>query len=282
MMKLLLQTRGLLPLICLFFFSITYAQCPDGSADYSWQGAGSGSQSVLTAGDTSASWTVVGCSKNVEIDFTFYNPDNVWDDVRTESNGAYGAGYMTFYMDNIANGASPNTAYSPGDEIIASWSFDTEIVLNDFLITDIDASDLNDAPAGHSSFQDRIIVELYNNGTPVSVYYVEADAAVSNYTISGDTITANWTSGVDNNSNPLDDEGTVYANSVDPIDSIVVRYIAGPDEAYPAQQAIAFGGITMCCYVPDMDGDGVTDIRDIDDDNDGIPDVQEICGDTAT
>ncbi len=281
-MKLLLQIRGLLLLICFFSLSITYAQCPDGSAYYSWQGAGTGSQSVLSAGDDSASWTVVGCFKNVEIDFKILDPDNVWDDVRTESNGSYGSGYMTFYMDNYANGAAPNLAYAPGDEMVASWSFDTEIILSDFLITDIDASDQNDAPTGHSSFQDRIIVELYNNGASVGVSYVEADAAVSDYTISGDTITANWASGVDNNSNPLDDEGTVYANSNGPIDSIVVRYIAGPDEAYPAQQAIAFGGITMCCYVPDMDGDGVSDIRDIDDDNDGIPDVQEICGDTAT
>jgi hypothetical protein len=280
MKKLLLQ--GVLPLISLLIVPLAYGQCPDGSADYSWQGAGAGSQSVLTAGDTAAQWTVTGCSKNVIINFDIEDPDGVWDDVRTESNGSYGAGYMTFYMDNIANGVSPNTAYSPGDEMIAIWSFDTEIILSDFLITDIDASDLNDAPAGHSSFQDRIIVELYNNGSPVAVNFVEANSAASNYTISGDTVTAVWTAYNDNNVNPLDAAGTVYANSVGSIDSLVVRYVAGPEEAYPAQQAIAFGGITLCCYVPDMDGDGVTDIRDIDDDNDGIPDVQEICGDTAT
>ena len=280
MMKLLLPVG----LCALFFlcFSVTHAQCPDGSADYSWQGASAGSQSVLTAGTSSTSWSVTGCSKNIDINFEIQNPDAVWDTLRTQSNGSYGAGYMTFYMDNIANGAAPNTAYNLGDEMIAIWSFSENITLQDFLITDIDASDNNDAPAGHSSFQDRIIVELYNDGVAVGVTFVEANAALSNYTISGDTITANWTANTDNNINPLDDEGTVYANSNAPIDSLVVRYVAGPDELYPAQQAIAFSGFTMCCFVPDFDGDGVTDIRDIDDDNDGIPDVQEICGDTAT
>ncbi|PCJ65651.1 MAG: hypothetical protein COA58_09605 [Bacteroidetes bacterium] len=280
MMKLLRP----LGLCALFFlcFSVTLAQCPDGSADYSWQGASAGSQSVLTPGTNSTSWSVTGCSKNIDIGFQILNPDGVWDTVRTQSNGSYGAGYMTFYMDNIANGAAPNTAYSPGDEMVAIWTFSQEITLRNFLITDIDASDVNDAPAGSRSFQDRIVVEVYNNGVSIGVTFVEANSSVSNYVISGNQITANWNSGNDDNIDPLDDEGTVYANSDAPIDSLVVRYVAGPDEAYPAQQAIAFSGFTMCCYVPDFDGDGVTDIRDIDDDNDGIPDVQEICGDTAT
>lgn len=279
MMKLL--RSGLLTL-CFLCFSMTYAQCPDGAADYSWQGAAGGSQSVLSPGANSTSWSVVGCSKNIEINFSILNPDNVWDTVRTLSNGGYGAGYMTFYMDNVANGVAPNTAYAPGDEMVAVWTFDQDITLQNFLITDIDASDLNDAPSGSSSFQDVVIVELFNDGVKVGITYVEANSALSNYVISGDTVTANWTAGTNNNINPLDDEGTVYANSNAPIDSLVVHYVAGPDELYPAQQAIAFSGFTMCCYVPDFDGDGVSDIRDIDDDNDGIPDVQEICGDTAT
>lgn len=280
MMK-LLQPLGLCALFFLCF-TVGYAQCPDGSADYSWQGASAGSQSVLSTGTSSTSWSVAGCSKNIDIDFQILNTDGVWDATRSQSNGLDGAGDLTFYMDNIANGAAPNTPYSPGDEVLAVWSFSEPITLRDFMITDIDASDQNDAPAGNSSFQDRVVVEVYNNGIPVSLTIVEANAALSNYVISGNTITANWVAGGNNNINPLDDEGTVYVNSNAAIDSLVVRYVAGPDELYPAQQAIAFSGFTMCCFVPDFDGDGVTDIRDIDDDNDGIPDVQEICGDTAT
>ncbi|WP_341225656.1 SprB repeat-containing protein, partial [uncultured Arcticibacterium sp.] len=244
------------------------AQCTVGSTSITWQGASSGSQTVIptsgSAGGPPSAVTdqVAGCTSSQSVnpfDFktTISDPDGVYDARRSGTSGIYGSGMFSLTLDNFDNGcggssgngncsSSNNAAYSPGDEVVVTFDFEYPVLISELLIVDIDQSDFSNPPAGQSSFQDRVTLSAIGadgGNAPLNLSMVTNGTV----TISGQTATANWQTGVDNGVAPTDGRGQLRVSSSTAVKSLTLRYIAGPNDPNPAQQAIAITNFNVCC-----------------------------------
>ena len=231
-----------------------------GYAYFTWDNATSGSQTVIsTSGSAGAppdtiTDQITGCPSNgsipsfdVDIILTEVT-GNVYDRMRSGTDGPYGQPYFTFYMDNYDNGVSPNTPYSPGDAIQMKINFEHALQIRGLVISDLDASNASPAPGGSSAFQDEVEIiglGLANDTVPVTVELMKSGTL----TLNGQTATAGWTSGVSNDIHPDSLRGSIHVTSASPLSSLIIIYRAGPQESNPAQQGVRLGPIDLLCPV---------------------------------
>ncbi len=267
--------KKLLPLIALLLFlgnQLVKAQCVAGTSIISWQTATSGSATIVPggapAGGPPATITdgAIGCAAAFNFTINIADPNNVYDKIRSGTSGTsigtYGTPYYTIYMDNLDGGCgagafvnppggctnAQNAPYAAGSKIVITFTFDKPVIMNNFRIDDIDASDVGNPPGGSSSFQDKVVFSATDvNGTNVPITLTVG--AAGRVTIAGQTATAVWAAGVNNNVSPDDLLGQVTAKSTVAIKSFTMEYVAGPNEPNPAQQAIRLGAFTICCPV---------------------------------
>jgi Secretion system C-terminal sorting domain len=248
------------------------AQCTSGSSIISWQTATTGSATIVSggapAGGPPATITdgAIGCSAAFNFTINVSDPNNVYDKIRSSTSGTtigtYGTPFYTIYMDNMDGGCgtgaftnpaggctnAQNLPYTPGNKIGITFTFEKPVIMSNFRIDDIDASDVGNPPAGSSSFQDKVVfsaTDVNGNNVPITLTV----GAAGRVTISGQTATAFWAAGVNYNVSPDDLLGQVTAKTTTAIKSFTMEYIAGPNEPNPAQQAIRLGQFTICCPI---------------------------------
>jgi hypothetical protein len=264
-MKHLLSLLGLIAIV-----QYAQAQCAAGTTLVTWQGASTGTQTVVpsfsTAGGPPAAIndTSVGCTTNNIFTLSISDPNSVYDRIRSGTSGTslgtYGTPFYTITMDNLDGGCgsgalvnptggctgTQNAAYAAGNKIIITFTFQQPVLMSGFRIDDIDASDISQPPAGSSSFQDQVVFSaLSATGANVPIALSVGASGIVN--ISGQTATAIWAAGVNNNVSPDDARGQVTASTSAPIKSFTMEYVAGPNETNPAQQAIRLGQFNVCC-----------------------------------
>ncbi|MEO1625241.1 MAG: hypothetical protein AAFV25_08780 [Bacteroidota bacterium] len=269
------QTR-LLCILLLFCSTLgswnANAQCSYGTAAFSWNGSGSGSQTTWTnpAAGSELTETVGGClSTAPRIRAVITDANGIYDATQSGTSGIYGGGYLTIKLDGNGSAAGEAT-YSSGDQVQFTVALSQPTIVSNWRIDDID----EDAA---TPFQDVVRVDAFLNGAAVSVTLNDGGSSTIN--VVGNTATAVIGTG---NFNPWDATSQVTASTNSVVDSLVLTYTAGPGYAVPLQQAIRVGGLTFCCAAPpDNDKDGIADVDDLDDDNDGIPDEEEACPTTA-
>ena len=222
------------------------AQCPAGTgpASFEWSTSPGSGNEWSTADDTDGDarvYTVTyvdayGNPNSVDITVTLQDPDAMnfddnfvcpgapsCDDVaagfQTETNGAYGAGFLTVGM------ASTSASQSVGFD----FTFSKPVTLSNFEVSDIDDVGFNFQPTIEpwDSFQDEVSFSASNGGTNVPVTLVGG----SNMTIVGQTATAIVVPGVNGNLAPGDAAGTVTASTTQPFDTFSFSYANGPDDA---------------------------------------------------
>jgi hypothetical protein len=268
MKKILLLTT----LVFLFANKPVKAQCVSGTSIISWQTATSGSATIVPggapAGGPPATITdaAVGCGTAFNFTINIADPNNVYDKIRSSTSGTtlgtYGTPYFTIVMDNLDGGCGAglytnplggctniqNAPYAAGNKIVITFNFDKPVIMNNFRIDDIDAADNSNPPAGSSSFQDKVVFSATDvNGSNVPITLTIGSPG--RVTIAGQTATAVWAAGVNNNISPDDLLGQVTAKTTVAIKSFTMEYVAGPNEINPAQQAIRLGAFTICCPV---------------------------------
>lgn len=243
--------------LLLFCAPFVSGQCEEGTIAFSWDGAASGSR---TQWDAYSTKTVVlsGCATypepTVTMEFTDFN-----EVVDGDGSGTDGSGYFEMRID----------ASEANQEGNVKFSFGTGVILNNFRIDDIDEADRGI----RAYFQDEISVlarDAEGNTIPLTLSYVgaEADAA---YTIYGQTALADR--GLTTTNIPSNDpRGQVYVSSDGVvINSLEIVHKSGSNYTTynPTPQSIFLGGFDVCCAPSqDLDGDGVA--NDLDYDNDGI------------
>ncbi|MCP9762000.1 hypothetical protein EGI31_03470, partial [Lacihabitans soyangensis] len=240
-----------------------FAQCTVGTTQVTWEAAASGSQTIIptvgTAGGPPAAVTdaVPGCTNVNSINpFNFTTTitevvGNVYDRIRSGTNGLYGQPYLTVVIDNFDGGCTTcdnttNAPYANGSRIDIRLNFQYPVLLNNLRIDDIDAADIARAPTGQSSFQDVVTVSALSiTGTNVPLNLSLGASGFVN--LSGQTATAIWTSGVNNNLSENDPAGQLTVSSSQAVTSVTISFIAGSSAISPAQQAIRIGTIDVCC-----------------------------------
>ncbi|RBP51021.1 SdrD B-like domain-containing protein [Arenicella xantha] len=277
---------GLLATIGIFLLFPTsgYAQtCPANSspATFSWStGVGTGNEWLDTNNTDGASqnYTVnytdgLGNPQSVVVTATLIDPDgrnfdsnftcpaNVIAaggscdidpppglDITTETNGAFGTGFLTVGM------ASSDSTDVVGFE----FSFSEPGYVVDYQVADIDDVGYN-APSNTlpvSSFQDVVQVNASLSGSNVPITISNAG---SNVTVVGQTSSANYVTGVSGGVATTDPAGQITISAPNLIDSLSVSYSNGPDDAAaeasggePAPHgesdghAIRLAGFTFC------------------------------------
>ncbi|WP_304233702.1 hypothetical protein [Jiulongibacter sediminis] len=288
-----LHNTFLLTLLGLFLtlFSIdTSAQCVIGSnnADnkHTWQNAGEGPETVINSFGTpggppsTISDFMTVCTPEgsvINVPFTIQISEvngNVYDRMRSSTNGGYGQPYFTLFMDNFDGGcttcdASNNAAYAPGSRIDVLYTFTYPVIISNLEVSDIDGSDTSNPPAGSSSFQDRVTfsaTNASNANAPLNVV-VGKPGLITLSGTNNQTATSNWGAGQNYNIEPDSLQGAVFVSSTQAIKTLRISYIAGPNEPNPAQQAIRIGEIeNVCCpTLPIVSGNIFDDCDGLDD-----------------
>ncbi len=242
-------------------FELAFLCVPKSTLGYTyltWDGASTGSQTSIQPSSSAASAfspatdQLTGCpssgsSSSFDVDFSFDETvGSVFDAMRSGTYGAYGSPYFTMYMDNYDNGASPNSAYNPGDEIQMRFDFEHPLQIVSLVIGDVDADDASNPPSGSSSFQDKVVVKalgLSNDTVDVDIAIMKSGRLNQN----GQEILSTWTNGANTNIAPDSLRASIHISTESPIKSLIIRYIAGPDDPNPAQQAIRLSAITCGC-----------------------------------
>ena len=169
-------------------------------------------------------------------------------DINTETNGIYGPGFLTMGM------ASAQSS----DVVGIQFSFSEPGFVSGMQVADIDDVGYNalNNVIPVSSFQDSITVSaaLGASSVPVTISGVG-----SNVTVTGQTASANYVTGVGGNVAPTDPAGQATLSASTLIDSFSLTYANGPDDAaaeagagQPAPHgesdghAIRLGGFTFC------------------------------------
>ncbi|HLO46240.1 MAG TPA: hypothetical protein VK175_17995, partial [Leadbetterella sp.] len=253
-----------------------YSQCTYGNTNITWQAAASGSQTIIptasAAGGPPAAVidAVPGCTNTNSINpFNFTTTitevvGTVYDAIRSGTNGLYGQPYLTVTLDNFDGGCTTcnsgnNAAYANGSRVDIRFDFQYPVLLNGLRVDDVDAADASRAPTGSSSFQDVITFSatgLSGANVPLNL----ALGATGRVTISGQTATANWASGVNNNVSENDPLGQVTITSTMAVKSLLISFIAGPSAISAAQQAIRISNFNLCCpVVVDLSGNVFND-----------------------
>jgi hypothetical protein len=268
-MKKQLQLVALLLVLC---NQLVKSQCAAGSSIITWQTATTGSATIVPggapAGGPPATITdaAVGCGTAFNFSINIADPNNVYDKIRSSTSGTtlgtYGTPYFTIVMDNIDGGCgaglytnpsggctnTQNAPYTAGNKIVVTFTFDKPVVMSNFRIDDIDASDIGNPPLGSSSFQDKVVFSATDvNGSNVPIALTVGSPGRVN--IVGQTATAVWGAGLNYNVSPDDLLGQVTAKTTTAIKSFTMEYVAGPNDLNPAQQAIRLGQFTICCPV---------------------------------
>ncbi len=267
--------KKLLPVFTLLLLlgtQLVKAQCVAGTSIITWQTALTGSATIVPGGapaggpPSTITDATVGCGTAFNFTINIADPNNVYDKIRSSTSGVtlgtYGTPYFTIVMDNIDGGCGAglftnpaggctnvqNAPYAAGNKIVVTFTFDKPVVMNNFRIDDIDASDIGNPPLGSSSFQDKVVFSATDvNGSNVPIALTVG--APGRVNIVGQTATALWAAGVNYNVSPDDLLGQVTAKTITAIKSFTMEYIAGPNELNPAQQAIRLGQFTICCPV---------------------------------
>ncbi len=167
--------------------------------------------------------------------------DDVGLGMQTETNGIYGADFLTIGM------ASASSTQSVGFDL----SFSKPVTMDSFTVGDIDDIGFNSQPAAEpgDSFQDRVSLAASDGGAnvPVSI------AAGSNMTLSGQTATAIVVPGVNGDLTPDNPAGTLTASTSQVFDTFSLVYQNGPqdaiDEGGPGVSnghAIRISGFDLC------------------------------------
>jgi uncharacterized repeat protein (TIGR01451 family) len=168
--------------------------------------------------------------------------------INTETNGIYGAGFLTVGM------ASQQASDTVGFE----FSFSEPGFVSGFQIADVDDQGYNatNNTVPVSSFQDTIVANASLSGSNVPV---TISGAGSNITVSGQTASANYVVAAAGNVAPTDAAGQLTLSAGSLVDTFVVTYANGPDDATaeanggePAPHgesdghAIRLSGFTFC------------------------------------
>ena len=223
----------------------TAASCTD-PIEFTWEGAGRGNQAVWPAGATNFSSMV----DNIMVTVNVADPNDVYNKIDSKSNGVYGPGYITLYMDNDDGGGTPattgapNNPYNSGDKIVVQYSFSVPVDIDDWRIDDIDASDISNPPDGASSFQDQIQLLASRGGVNI-VLSTRKDAG-SLVNLSGQNAISPWIAGTNLNVSPDHIDGQAFWSTSSYVDFLQVEYIAGASELNPAQQAVRMPGFLFC------------------------------------
>ena len=276
------------------------ASCPPNTTavPFTWQGAGNGNQAVWAGGDNgyTQAYTVGTGATQVQMTMAMVDPLNRNADanhrfttapyaglnlfsslsgIYTKSNGAYGAGWLTFGIGTI----------SSGEGSTLNLSFNRPVVIRDFVVGDIDFSGysttVNNEP--EQSYQDQ--VEVRTKRGSADIPFTVSPLSPGATTTTGQTVSANYKVGVKGDLNPADPLGAVAINTSDPVNSFAVSYTNGAADAageagrnnkpyVPAGttgmsdgQAIRISGFTICVgnvsvgdtVFKDVDGDGTQD-----------------------
>lgn len=254
--------------------------CLAGTNIITWQGATSGSRTVVpsftTAGGppSAITDTTSGCNGENIFTLTVTDPNNIYDRIRSGTNGthpnSYGQPYYTVTLDNFDGGctgcnASNNAAYAPGTRVTVTIKFRYPVIMRNFRVDDIDAADNANPPNGSSSYQDQLTfyaTDINGANVPVSL----SVGAAGRINISGQTATAVWASGANNNLSADDPLSQVTASTGIAVKTFVMEFIAGPNELNPAQQAVRIGQFSVCCpEIANISGNVFNDLNGLTD-----------------
>jgi large repetitive protein len=282
--------------------------CPAGTVDvpFTWQGATTGVQAVWNGGNDGYTQSYTfgtgvnqvtmtmaisdPLNRNVDANHLFlsapWKTTNSFGNilaVTTKSNGAYGAGFLTFGIGTL----------NSGEGSTLNMSFNRPVVIKGVNVGDIDfsgykglANNISNDP--EQSFQDQVELRTQRGGNDIP--YTVTPLAAGKVTTTGQVTKANYQVGVAGDLNPTDPLGTVVVDTVEPINSFTIKYTNGPDDAaaerlasadkktyIPAgnygvsdSQAIRVSGFAVCVGAGSI-GDSIY----LDNDGDGIQDATE-------
>ena len=257
------------------------ATCPAGSSPnlVTWGAAGGINWFRTDANGTSRTYPDIGGS-GVDMTMTLTDPSGMnedtsnvlinlptadlnWDPpLYTETDGAYGPGFLTFTM----------TSLNSNQVVTMDLAFTAPVLIPDFSIGDIDfvgntsvvpsppfpPGSTNAIP--HDSFQDEILLSAHRSGTPVGFSGVAQggsspvvtlnDAANGQFAVAGGP----YASSVFGNLNPGDAGGTVVLSTLAPVTGISFGYSNGPDDEADdiTQLALAGGTWPAANFFPPM------------------------------
>ncbi len=263
------------------------AACPPGATlltEFNWSAGPGGNDDPATDGATwpadtvTKTWANVGASG---LDVTVTIDDPFDRNIDTAIAGQPGGGSVGT-VDNIPTSTNEDTVTNDGfygsDYLtwaIYSQTSDEPVTLRfdfnlpvffatDFSVDDLDSIGLNAAtPTPSNSFQDEIDILASDGSGPVLVNLI----ALGNAVTVGQSATANYEVGVNNNVAPDDLAGQITITTPKPFTSLSIEYSNGPDDqaaeiADPNNdndwdgvnngQAVRLGGFELC--LPDDAG----------------------------
>jgi uncharacterized repeat protein (TIGR01451 family) len=202
-----------------------------------------------------------------------------WDPrTYTETDGAFGAGYLTIEMNSL----------NIGDALTFTFDFNHPVLLPDFSVGDIDYAGLGFSPPEEpwNSFQDEVTFTADREGLPVGVTLAALGGARP-VIKSGAAVGGPYTLNANGDVNPDDAAGTLRGATNEPVTTFRLKYANGPDDiaaeagpSYPSpailpkpansvsdSHAVRLNFFTACLgtgsigdtIFTDIDGDGVQD-----------------------
>ncbi len=243
-----ITTLGL-PFAAMLPPALAATACPTGTTGvpFTWQGATSGNLATWNGGNDgySQSYTVGTGATQVTMTMKMIDPLNRNADanhrfmtapyaglntfgglagITTKSNGAYGAGWLTFGIGTL----------NSGEGATLNMSFDRPVVIKDLVVGDIDFAGYKGAAGGITndpefSYQDSVELRTQRGGNDIP--YTVTPLAAGKVTTVGQTTRANYVAGVLGDLNPADPLGSVAITTAAPVNSVTLNYTNGPADA---------------------------------------------------
>ncbi len=190
------------------------------------------------------------CDANLVPDPVNWPNDPDCANFRTETNGVFGSGFLTFAMKSLTS----------SETVRFDYAFSKPVFMDDFSTSDIDdiGFGFNPTVEPGDSFQDRITLIASNGGANVPLTL----AGGSNVTIAGQVATSIVVVGVNGLLLPTDAEGTLTVSTSQVLDAFSFIYQNGPADAtneggagVSDSHAVRMSGFDFCVEdaPPDLD-----------------------------
>ena len=235
----------------IFSYQSLFAQCDPGTtlAEFTWEGAATGSQSVWNVDDVSNTYTGID-GTNLDITLALDDPFNQNTDSgnlsdfgdATESNGFYGPGFLSFQV----------TSSASNQDVCFTYNFSTPVYIGEFLVRDIDSNGQEGTNGTLQSFQDQVTLSATGIGGGNVPLTLTPEGPNPVFTITGQTAAGNYTDGVTNGVAHTDPNGGLLVSTPELLTSLTLCYSNGPDDldGLSNSNAIAVPGSNFCIPEP--------------------------------
>jgi hypothetical protein len=246
--------KEILSFLCFFTilsYQTLFAQCDPGTtlAEFTWEGAATGSQSVWNVDDVSNTYTGID-GTNLDVTLDLDDPFDQNTDSgnlsdfgdATESNGFYGPGFLSFQI----------TSSASNQDVCFTYNFSTPVYIGEFLVRDIDSNGEEGDNGELQSFQDQVTLSATGIGGANVPLTLTPEGANPVFTITGQTATGNYTDGVANGVAHTDPNGGILVSTPELLTSLTLCYSNGPDDldGLSNSNAIAIPGSNFCIPEP--------------------------------